>query len=270
MGSSSWNAENTIEEKTASTLDQELRAYLQQNEYSSITKDLEELAFSFTNNLKDASLKEQAVFKTLENLNKQGKLDENEYKKLQQLVLQSLALLGKDNNLVTDEIVQESDILEQNLMGILSNEDFSKINDDLEILKKHILSNSEKSLEHEQKLMNELSDIYSAGKLTNDEYEKVKKSVEQSIALSKQENKSVNVDVLVTDTSSKQKPSRTTESPINFYIKEQPSQSALRKNCTQDMVTDDHSYMDIILSSTTVPPKEIFLHSNSGWRPSSN
>ena len=47
--------------------------------------------------------------------------------------------------------------------------------------------------------------------------------------------------------------------------------TVLGKNCTQDMVTNDHSYLDIKLSSTAVPPKEIFLQEYSkGWRPSSN
>ena len=222
-----WDPKNSIELKTDSILDQQLKNYLEADVYTSINNELDDMKFSVINNLEDARLKEQAVFKKLENLHEQGEIFDAEYEELKQLVHQSLALLGKENILMAEEIDQEN-VLDSSLESVLSNDDYMKINSDLEELKKHILSNSETSLEHEQKLMNELSDIYSAGKLTDDEYEKVKKSVKQSIAISKKEKEYV--DIVITDTSSKQATSRTTETPLNIYIKEQPSPSALSKN----------------------------------------
>merc|ERR1712243_304629 len=114
-----------------------------------------------------------------------GKLSKQEYDDLKESVKENIKLMKKNSKSVADEIKLENAKLDKKLSEVLSNDEFTSLSDEMTLLEQLIAANSENIEQQEFKLIKKLKDLHSSGKLTDEDYDSMKKSVHKSVSLMK-------------------------------------------------------------------------------------
>merc|ERR1712243_238037 len=86
---------------------------------------------------------------------------------------------------IDDKMKLENQNLDQKLREVLADQDYTSLNNDLEVMKMLIDHDSEKLQLQQQKLFENLNNLYSSGKLTAEDFENVKKKIYKTLSLKK-------------------------------------------------------------------------------------
>merc|ERR1712198_531017 len=172
-------------------LDKKIKDVLSIHDYTSLNNDLEVMKMLIEHDSDKIQLQQQKLFENLNDLYSSGKLTWEHFEDIKKQIYKTLSFKKKQKTLSDDKIKSEAFILDKKLESVLSDDDYASISNDIEILKIHIKNNSDDSIQLQDKLMNKLQNLKNSGKLTGPMYYSIKKSLEKTILLSKDRNKSV-------------------------------------------------------------------------------
>merc|ERR1712098_456897 len=165
-------------------LDKKLREVLADHDYTSLNNDLEVMKMLIDHDSDKVQLQEQKLSENLNNLYSSGKLTLEDFENVKKKIYKTLSMKKKEKTLSDDKLKSKKFILDKKLESVLSEDDYSSISNDLEILKIHIENKSDESLQLQDKLLDKLQSLKNSGKLTGLMYDSIKKSIENTISLS--------------------------------------------------------------------------------------
>merc|ERR1711973_888840 len=168
-------------------LNENLEALLSADDFNNISNDLDVMEFLIANQPDKSQHGEKRVKEKLKSLHDAGKLNDNEYEDLKESVIKNIELMKENGQSIEDKIKVENSKLDQKLNEILSNDDYSSLSDEMALMEQLIASNSENIEQQENKLYENLQDLHSSGKLTDEEHDTLKKSVQKSVSLLKKQ-----------------------------------------------------------------------------------
>merc|ERR1711915_6176 len=114
---------------------------------------------------------EKRALEKLMSLYDAGKLSKQEYDDLEESVKENIELMKKNSKSVADEIKLENAKLDKKLNEVLSNDEYTLLSDEMTLMEQLIAANSENIEQQEFKLIKNLKDLHSSGKLTDEEYD---------------------------------------------------------------------------------------------------
>merc|ERR1711973_748399 len=167
---------------------QELQSMLANDDFTKVSNEIEVLQLLLDNNSDKSTEQENNVYKSLENLHETGKLTGSEYESLKESVQSTIS---KTKQITSQtEIDRKKDVivgsytldskLDHELKSILSDNEYGVISNDIQELFS-MTEDSEEFNSQTEKIMDNLQTLLHDGKINDQEYQKLKESIEKEM-----------------------------------------------------------------------------------------
>merc|ERR1712198_666896 len=152
-----------------------------------ITAEIEELMKITPGDLENFNPKKEKLLNSLQHLYDNNKINGEQYDNLKNSLITPIEYIHNNEIKEKNKLLTHDQKLDNNLQGLLSNEDYISISNEIELLNLYVEKNSDKILEQEKKVLDKIQNLYDSNKFTDSEYEDLKKSVNRSISLAKKQ-----------------------------------------------------------------------------------